>query len=412
MSPLAQKRWRNFRRIRRAWWSLLALAALFVFCLCADWVCPCDPKAVVDVKSLEPYRESVVERTYEVKTARFSVDERGQVFDYEGPAETLDQIKKLGSLGSVESKGSLGSLGSLESRGSLGSGESKGSGETLVTLKTLETLRTLEGYRPRLNRRQGYTRVFLEPLAPPKVTERTLPPAEVSFPFRPVPGHPLGIDAGGRDVYARIVHGMRIALLFGLALALFGMLFGLVIGAVEGYFGGTTDIVLQRFTEIWSAMPFLYVMIFIGSTVGRSFGVLLVCYAIFNWITVSYYMRAEFLRLRGQTFVEAAKVQGLSTARILFVHILPNALAPLITLFPFLLMGAIGSLAALDFLGFGLPPMTPSCGELLQEAQQFRAAWWLILYPSLALFVVMLLTVLVGEGLRDAFDPRQKSRME
>ena len=367
MSPLAQKRWRNFRRIRRAWWSLLALVGLFVFCLCADWVCPCDPKAVVDPKSLEPYREPVVERTYEVKTARFSVDEKGRVFDYEGPEETLDQIKKLGS---------LGSLGSLE------------------------------GYRPRLARRQGYTRVFLEPTDPPKVTEKALPPAEVSFPFRPVPGHPLGIDAGGRDVYARIVHGMRIALLFGLALALFGMFFGLVIGAVEGYFGGTTDIVLQRFTEIWSAMPFLYVMIFIGSTVGRSFGVLLVCYAIFNWITVSYYMRAEFLRLRGQTFVEAAKVQGLSTARILFVHILPNALAPLITLFPFLLMGAIGSLAALDFLGFGLPPMTPSCGELLQEAQQFRSAWWLIVYPSLALFVVMLLTVLVGEGLRDAFDPR------
>ena len=239
-----------------------------------------------------------------------------------------------------------------------------------------------------------------------------MPPAEVSFPFRPVPEHPLGIDAGGRDVYARVVHGMRIALVFGLVLAFLGMLFGLVIGAIEGYFGGTTDIVLQRFTEIWSAMPFLYVMIFIGSTMGRSFGVLLGCYAIFNWITVSYYMRAEFLRLRTRTFVEAAKVQGCSTARIIFVHILPNALTPLITLFPFLLMGAIGSLAALDFLGFGLPPMTPSCGELLAEAQQFRSAWWLILFPSAALFIVMLLTVLIGEGLRDAFDPRQESRLE
>ena len=382
MSPLTRKRLANFRRNRRAWWSLLALVGLFVFCLCAEWVCPCDPTAVVDLKSLEPYRESVVERVYDVKTARFSVDEKGRVFDFEGPAETLEQLKKLGSLGSLESKRALG------------------------------TLETLEGYRPRLTQRQGYTRVFLEPSDPPVATEKTLPPAEVSFPFRPVPGHPFGIDAGGRDVYARVVHGLRIALVFGLALALLGMLFGLVIGAIEGYFGGTTDIVLQRFTEIWSALPFLYVMIFIGSTVGRSFTVLLVCYAIFNWITVSYYMRAEFLRLRGRTFVEAAKVQGLSTARILFVHILPNALTPLITLFPFLLMGAIGSLAALDFLGFGLPPMTPSCGELLQEAQQFRFAWWLILYPSLALFVVMLLTVLVGEGLRDAFDPRQKSRLE
>ena len=376
MSPLAQKRWRSFRRIRRAWWSLLALVGLFLFCLCADWVCPCDPKAVVDLKELERYREPVVERTYEVKTARFSVDEKGQVFDYEGPEAVKARLAGLDAL------------------------------------DKLDSLEKLDGYRVVETRRPGYTRVYLEPKDPPKVTERLLPPAAVSFPFRPVPGHPLGIDAGGRDVYARIVHGMRIALVFGLALTLLGMLFGLVVGAVEGYFGGVADLALQRFTEIWSALPFLYVMIFIGSTVGRSFTVLLVCYAIFNWISVSYYMRAEFLRLRTRTFVEAAKVQGLSTLRILFVHILPNALTPLITLFPFLLMAAIGSLAALDFLGFGLPPMTPSCGELLQEAQQFRSAWWLIVYPSLALFVVMLLTVLVGEGLRDAFDPRQKSRLE
>ena len=244
------------------------------------------------------------------------------------------------------------------------------------------------------------------------MTERVLPPAPVAFPFRPVPEHPFGIDAGGRDVYSRVVHGMRIALLFGLLLSLSGMFFGLVVGAAEGYFGGITDILCQRVTEIWSAMPFLYVMIFIGSTVGRSFTLLLICYAIFNWITVSFYMRAEFLRLRRRTFVEAAKVEGLSTLRILFVHILPNALTPLITLFPFLLMGAIGTLASLDFLGFGLPPMTPSCGELLAEAQRYRDAWWLVVFPSMALFIVMLLTVFVGEGLRDAFDPRQKSRLE
>ena len=376
ISPLTRKRLRSFRRNRRAWWSLVAFCAIFVFCLCAGWVCPCDPQAVVDRGSLEKYRESVVERSYEVKTARFSVDEKGRVFDYEGPADVRGKLEKLDRI------------------------------------ESLESLERLGGYSARLTRRPGYTRVYLEPTEPPRATERVLPPAEVSFPFRPVPEHPFGIDAGGRDVYARVVHGMRIALVFGLVLAFLGMLFGLVIGAVEGYFGGKTDILLQRFTEIWSAMPFLYVMIFIGSTMGRSFTVLMICYVIFNWITVSYYMRAEFLRLRMRTFVEAAKVQGCSTARIIFVHILPNALTPLITLFPFLLMGAIGSLAALDFLGFGLPPMTPSCGELLAEAQQFRSAWWLILFPSAALFVVMLLTVLVGEGLRDAFDPRQESKLE
>lgn len=368
ISPLVAKRFRAFRRIRRAWWSLIAFCGVFVFCMAADWVCPCDPRAVVDAAALEKYREPDVRRTYDVKTARFNVDGTGRVFDFEGPAA----VRALAEKGAD----------------------------------------AFPGYTVRRTPRGNYTRVFLEPLDPPAVREETLPPPEITFPFRPCREHPFGIDAGGRDVYARVVHGMRIAILFGLLLAFSGMAVGLVVGAVEGYFGGKTDILLQRFTEIWSAVPFLYVMIFIGSTVGRSFTVLLVCYAVFNWIGVSYYMRAEFLRLRSRTFVEAAKTQGLSSARIIFSHILPNALTPLITLFPFLLMGAIGSLAALDFLGFGLPPLMPSCGELMNQAQQFRGAWWLILFPALALFTVMLLAVFVGEGLRDAFDPRQKSRLE
>ena len=382
MTPLTKKRLKSFMRIRRAWWSLLALAGIFAFCLCADFVCPCDPKAVVDVASLDKYRKPGVERVYDIKDARFSVPDGGGIVDYEGPAD--DAVRSL--------------CGEVASRVAAGGDDGR--------------VFDLGRYSVRVTRRDGYRRVYMESKDPVSVTEKTLPPAPVAFPFRPVPEHPFGIDAGGRDVYSRVIHGMRIALLFGLVLSLSGMLFGLVVGAVEGYFGGVADIVCQRFTEIWSAMPFLYVMIFIGSTVGRSFTLLLVCYAIFNWISVSYYMRAEFLRLRGRTFVEAAKVEGLSTARILFVHILPNALTPLITLFPFLLMGAIGTLASLDFLGFGLPPMTPSCGELLAEAQKYRDAWWLVVFPSAALFIVMLLTVFVGEGLRDAFDPRQTSRLE
>ena len=377
VSPLTKKRFQNFRRIRRAWWSLIALGGLVLFCMCADLVSPCNPKDVVDPSTLEKYRKPVTEVTYEIKTARFTLPDGEGICDFEGPAELR---AKLGSVTSAEALSGIPGLA--------------------------------EEYNIKTVKKPGRTRVFLEPKTPPVETLREVPAPPISFPFRPCIEHPFGLDASGRDVYARVVHGMRIALLFGFMLAFWAMLMGLVIGAIEGYFGGTTDITLQRFTEIWSAIPFIYVMIFIGSTMGRSFTVLLVCYAIFNWIGVSYYMRAEFLRLRSRPFVESAKVQGFSAARIIFGHILPNALTPLITLFPFLLIGAIGSLAALDFLGFGLPPMTPSCGELMHEAQQFRGAWWLVLFPAAALFAVMLLSVLVGEGLRDAFDPRQKSKLE
>jgi len=234
----------------------------------------------------------------------------------------------------------------------------------------------------------------------------------VNYPFRPVPGHWLGLDDTGRDVLARLLYGLRTSLSFGLILVVFSVVFGVVFGAVQGYFGGLVDLGGQRLTEVWGALPFFYIMILLGNVYGRSFGLLIVCYALFNWIGVSYYMRAEMLRLRKLPFVEAARCLGLPSHRIISRHILPNALTPVITLFPFLLVGAISSLAALDFLGFGLPPPTPSWGELLSQAQDYRWAWWLILYPALALFVVMLLGVFVGEGVRSAFDPRRRSRLQ
>jgi len=235
---------------------------------------------------------------------------------------------------------------------------------------------------------------------------------DVQWPFRPVPGHWFGIDNAGRDVFSRILYGLRTSMTFGLLLVLFSMGFGIIMGAIQGYFGGRVDLIAQRMIEIWSTIPFLYVMILLGSMYGRSFSLLLFCYAIFNWIGISYYVRAEFFKLRHAPFVDAARCLGLSSSRIMFRHILPNALTPIITFFPFSLVGAIGSLAVLDFLGFGLPPPTPSWGEMLQQAQSFRWAWWLILYPSLALFAVMLLGVFVGEGVRDAYDPKPVMKME
>ena len=235
---------------------------------------------------------------------------------------------------------------------------------------------------------------------------------QVRFPFRPTPGHWLGLDDAGRDVFARILYGLRSSLSFGLILVFCAMTAGTVIGMLQGYLGGWVDITGQRLIEIWSALPFLYIMILMGSIYGPSFKLLIFCYAIFNWIGISYYMRAEMLRLRCLPFVEAARCLGLPGWKIALRHILPNSLVPLITFFPFSLVGAIGSLAALDYLGFGLPPPTPSLGQLLQQAQNQRWAWWLTLYPSLTLFVIMLLGVFIGEGLRNAFDPRRQNRLQ
>jgi len=235
---------------------------------------------------------------------------------------------------------------------------------------------------------------------------------DVLFPFPPVAGHVMGIDAAGRDVFARILYGLRTSMTFGFLLVLSSMGLGILCGSIQGYYGGMIDISGQRFIEIWSALPFLYIMILMGSIYGRSFSLLLFCYGIFNWIGISYYVRAEFLRLRNLPFIEAARCMGISSLGIIFRHILPNALVPVITFFPFSLVGAIGALAALDYLGFGLPPPTPSWGELLFQAQQFRWAWWLILYPSSALFIVMLLGVFVGEGVRNAYDPKRFARIE
>lgn len=234
----------------------------------------------------------------------------------------------------------------------------------------------------------------------------------VEFPFRPVTGHIFGLDNSGRDVGVRILYATRTALLFGFLLVILTYSIGIFIGAVQGFFGGKIDLIAQRLTEIWEAMPFLLIMILLSSIYGRSFALLGFLYAIFNWIGISFYMRAEFLRLRNLPYVESAKVMGIGRWKIMFSHVLPNALVPVITFFPFALVGAIFMLTALDYLGFGLPPGTPSWGNLLDQGQSQQYAWWLVLYPSLALFLVSLLGIFIGEGIRAAFDPRTDSKLE
>ena len=229
-------------------------------------------------------------------------------------------------------------------------------------------------------------------------------------PNLPSQQHWLGTDRLGRDVLARLLYGFRTSMLFALCLTALMAIFGILIGGSQGYWGGVIDLLAQRFIEIWSALPFLYVVILLGSLYGRSFLVLIFVIALFNWIGLSYYMRAEFLQGRKQAYVQAAQALGFSAKRIFLRHILPNSLTPLITILPFGLINSITVLTALDFLGFGLQPPTPSWGELLKQGLEVvREFPHLTIITTLVFFITLLLATLIGEGVREALDPKQSS---
>jgi microcin C transport system permease protein len=231
-------------------------------------------------------------------------------------------------------------------------------------------------------------------------------------PHKPSTRHWLGTDTSGRDVLSRLLYGFRIGMAFALFITALTAAVGIIIGGLQGYLGGKTDLAVQRFTEIWSALPFLYVVILLGAVYGRSFVLLVFIVAVFSWIGLSYYMRGEFYRLRGLTYVRAAKALGVPERAIFFRHILPNALTPAVTLIPFQLISGISVLTSLDFLGFGLQPPTPSWGELLRQGLDNLHAPWLAFTAVSALFVTLLLATFVGEGVREAFDPKADARIE
>jgi microcin C transport system permease protein len=230
-------------------------------------------------------------------------------------------------------------------------------------------------------------------------------------PYPPSRDHWLGTDGSGRDILARLIYGFRICMIFSLALTGIGTVVGVVIGAVQGYMGGTVDLAGQRIIEIWSALPGLYVVILFGAIYGQGFGILLLVLSLFQWIGLSYYMRGEFYKLRELPYVLASRAMGASHTRILFRQILPNAMTPVITILPFTLVAGISSLTALDFLGFGLPPPTPSWGELIDEGLQNLQAPWLAGSAVCALFITLMLATMIGEGIRDALDPKSLTKL-
>lgn len=216
----------------------------------------------------------------------------------------------------------------------------------------------------------------------------------------------LGTDDNGRDVVARILYGFRISCLFGFILTIISAVIGVAAGAVQGFYGGWLDLMFQRFIEVWGSMPTLFMLIILASVIQPSFWMLMGFLLLFSWMGFVGVVRAEFLRTRNFEYVQAAKALGMSNLRIMFRHVLPNAMVATLTLMPFVLSGSVTTLTSLDFLGFGLPPGSPSLGELLAQGKANIQAPWLGLSAFFVIGLLMALLVFIGEGVRDAFDPR------
>ena len=229
-------------------------------------------------------------------------------------------------------------------------------------------------------------------------------------PSRPTQDNWLGTDDRGRDLLAQLIYGFRVSVLFALALTATGVFLGILTGAIQGYFGGKTDLAFQRFMEIWGSMPELYLLIIFSAVFAPSIALLLLLLSLFGWLGLSDYVRAEFLRNRQMDYVRAARAMGLSHWQIITRHVLPNSLTPVVTFLPFRMSAAILALTSLDFLGLGVPPGTPSLGELLSQGKNSIDAWWISLSTFAVLVGTLLLLTFMGDALRDALDPRKAER--
>jgi microcin C transport system permease protein len=233
------------------------------------------------------------------------------------------------------------------------------------------------------------------------------------FAARPFPAPPsasnwLGTDQFGRDVLARLLYGFRLSVLMALALTVSGVALGTLAGALQGFYGGRTDLIGQRLIEVWSSMPDLYLLIIFASIFEPGLWLLFILLSMFGWLVLSDYVRAEFLRNRALDYVKAARTMGLSNWQIIWRHVLPNSLTPVITFLPFRMSAAILSLTSLDFLGLGVPPPMPSLGELLQEGKDNLDAWWISVSAFAALVITLLLLTFMGDALRNALDTRSR----
>ncbi|MDZ4842956.1 MAG: ABC transporter permease [Hyphomicrobium aestuarii] len=369
LTPINRRRWDNFKSNRRGYWSLILFGTLFILSLFAEFIANDKPIMV-------RYKGEILFPVFvdypESKFGGFLA-----VTDYKDPQ----------NIGEIESNG------------------------WMLWPPIRYSYSTINRDYPRRKAADGTCLGF--PAPPPwatKLPDCEAPPDQIARYKTWGNTNWLGIDDQGRDVVARVIYGFRISVLFGLILTIIASTIGIIAGAVQGYFGGVVDLFMQRFLEIWTSIPTLFVLLIISSLFIPGFWTLLCILLLFEWVGLVGVVRAEFLRGRNLEYVRAARALGLSNASIMFKHLLPNAMVATMTFLPFQFSGAIGSLTALDFLGLGLPPGSPSLGELLLQGKKHLEAPWLGVSGFVVIAMTLSLLIFIGEAARDALDPRKTFR--
>ncbi|MDQ2066815.1 ABC transporter permease [Xinfangfangia sp. CPCC 101601] len=364
LSPLNQRRWRNFKANRRAMWSLILMGLLYGLSLFAELLANDRPLAVrYQGEWHAPFLQFYPEQKFggDLRTeAEYSLPEVQCLIMSAGALDCWDDPE--GILAEVNSTGTV--LGEPVDKGYILWAPIPYSYTTIVNTGTV---------------------------APGPITAQNW----------------LGTDDASRDVLARVIYGFRLSITFALVVTLVSSVIGIIAGAIQGYFGGLTDLIFQRVIEIWSSIPSLYVIIILSAVFTRSVGLMVVLMVMFGWTGLVALVRAEFLRARNFEYVRAAKALGVSNTAIMFRHVLPNAMVATLTFLPFIIVGTISALAGLDYLGFGLPASAPSLGQLARQAQQNLQMPSLAFVAFFTYAIMLTLIVFIFEGVRDAFDPRK-----
>ncbi|MGZ9810967.1 ABC transporter permease [Pseudoroseicyclus sp. H15] len=363
LSPLNQRRWRNFRRNRRALWSLAIFSVLFTISLFAEFIANDHPIAV-----------------------QYRGEWRMPIFSFYSEQDFGGDFPTEANYSSPEVQCLIRTGGLVECFDDpVGLRDAAIAGDV-----------DIEGFeRGRM----------IWPIIPYKYD--TIVDVRGVAPAPPSADNWLGTDDTKRDVVARVIYGFRLSIFYAIIVTALTSIIGIIAGAVQGFFGGWTDLIFQRIIEIWTGTPSIYVIIIVFAILGRSFWLLVFLSVLFGWPGLVGVVRAEFLRARNFEYVRAAKALGVSNWTVMFRHMLPNAMVATVTMLPFIITGAIGSLAALDFLGFGLPSSAPSLGELTLQAKQNLQAPWLGFTAFFTFAIMLTLLVFIFEGVRDAFDPRK-----